>query len=94
MTRHGLVNIQHLASEVGWSQRHFIRTFRRQLGLTPYKLARVTRFSAVLPAMRDGRPDAAELAARYGYADQSHLIREVREFTGATPASLAASGPR
>lgn len=94
VTRHGLVNIQQLASEVGWSQRHFIRTFHRQLGLTPHKLARVTRFSAVLPALRDGRPGTAELAARYGYADQSHLIREVREFTGATPTTLAASGPR
>lgn len=94
VARRGLVSIQKLASEVGWSQRHFIRTFRRELGLTPHKLARVSRFNAVLPALRDGRPDRAGLAARYGYADQSHLIREVREFAGVTPTSLAASGPR
>jgi len=92
VTWHGRVSIQRLAGEVGWSQRHFIRSFRRQLGLSPYKLARVTRFNAVLPDLRDGSIDGAALAGRHGYADQSHLIREVREFTGATPASLAGSG--
>ncbi len=92
VTRHGRVSIQRLAGEVGWSQRHFIGSFRRQLGLTPHKLARVTRFNAVLPDLRDGTSEGAALAARHGYADQSHLIREVREFTGATPTSLAGSG--
>ncbi len=52
----------------------------------------MTRFNAVLPDLRDGSSDGAALAARHGYADQSHLIREVREFTGATPTSLAGSG--
>ncbi|MEV4844876.1 AraC family transcriptional regulator [Micromonospora matsumotoense] len=34
----------------------------------------------------------AELAVRWGYYDQSHLIREFREFTGATPAALGRPG--
>ncbi|MBA3529669.1 MAG: helix-turn-helix domain-containing protein, partial [Propionibacteriaceae bacterium] len=92
MTRRGLVSIQSLAGEVGWSQRHFISSFRRQIGLTPHKLARVTRFNAVLSDLRDGSEDGAALAARYGYSDQSHLIREVREFTGATPTHLGQVG--
>ncbi|MEO6955932.1 MAG: AraC family transcriptional regulator [Antricoccus sp.] len=89
VTRHGRVSIQRLAAEVGWSERHFIGSFRRQLGLTPHKLARITRFNAVLPALRDSSTDGAALAALHGYADQSHLIREVRQFTGTTPTSLA-----
>jgi len=93
MTRHGMVSIQGLANEVGWSQRHFIRSFRRQLGLTPHKFARITRFNAVLPDLRGGRNDGASMAAKHGYADQSHLIREVHEFTGVTPTSLAGVGP-
>ncbi|MDN5765955.1 MAG: AraC family transcriptional regulator [Humibacillus sp.] len=94
MSRHGTVSTHQLADEVGWSQRHLISSFRRQLGLTPRKLARITRFNAVLPDLRDGTIDGASLAARHGYADQSHLIREVHEFTGVTPAKLAGSrGP-
>lgn len=68
------------------------RSFRRQLGLTPHKFARITRFNAVFPDLRGGRNGGASLAAKHGYADQSHLIREVHEFTGVTPSSLAASG--
>lgn len=42
---------------------------------------------------RTGPADGwAELAVRWGYYDQSHLIREFREFTGTTPAALGRPG--
>ncbi|SBT44415.1 helix-turn-helix domain-containing protein [Micromonospora auratinigra] len=37
-------------------------------------------------------PGWAELAARLGYYDQSHLIREFREYAGRTPAALRRPG--
>lgn len=36
----------------------------------------------------DGGPRWAELAVRCGYYDQSHLIRDFRQFAGRTPAAL------
>jgi AraC-like DNA-binding protein len=41
-------------------------------------------------ARRDlGRLAPAEVAARHGFADQSHLHRDVVRFAGETPAELA-----
>jgi hypothetical protein len=51
--------------------------------------SRVTVRRAVTPPTQWDR-----IAADGGYADQSHLIREFREFTGGTPADiLARSSP-
>jgi AraC-like DNA-binding protein len=34
------------------------------------------------------RPSSAALAAHHGYADQSHLIREVQHLAGVSPTRL------
>lgn len=67
----GMPSISDLAEKVGWSQRHFIRSFHRELGLAPHKLFRIPRFNAVLPELRARRVGGASLAAGHGYAGQS-----------------------
>jgi AraC-like DNA-binding protein len=55
---------------------------------------RVRRFQQVLPAT-DGRKrvDWAAVALACGYADQAHLVRDFRAFSGLSPtAYLAARG--
>jgi transcriptional regulator GlxA family with amidase domain len=64
--------------------------FRAQLGITPKHAARLVRFDHAAHLLAAGRP-AAEVAAASGYADQSHLHRETREFAGLTPAAVAAA---
>jgi transcriptional regulator GlxA family with amidase domain len=70
----GTVSIAQVAREVGWSDRHLARGFRREIGLTPKAAARVIRFDRArrLPPRHSG----AVVAAECGYADQAHLIRE------------------
>lgn len=51
----GRLSISDLAEKVGWSLRHFIRSFHRELGLTPHKLFRIPRCNAVLPELRARR---------------------------------------
>jgi AraC-like DNA-binding protein len=82
-----------LAEEVGWSRRHLVATFRRQVGLPPKTLARIVRFDGLARRLRDGpRLGLARLAEEAGYYDQAHLNRDFRQFAGCTPTEFAAAG--
>jgi AraC-like DNA-binding protein len=83
----GGVPIGRLAAEAGWSHKHLITRFRQQMGLRPKTAARLIRFDRVWRrlAQSEGPPVWADLAHEAGYADQAHLIREFRRFTGMTP---------
>jgi AraC-like DNA-binding protein len=82
----GAVPIRQLAADVGWSHKHLIDKFKQQIGLPPKTAARLVRFQRLL-ARLDERPAPRweRIAADAGYADQAHLVRDFREFTGSTP---------
>ncbi|MER0243962.1 helix-turn-helix domain-containing protein [Streptomyces sp. HSW2009] len=82
----GRVRVGAVAAELGWSRRHLTEQFRGEVGLTPKTFARVLCFEYAhdLATARDPLP-WAEVATRSGYADQAHLVREWREFTGRPP---------
>lgn len=84
----GRVPVQEIAREAGWSQRHFERQFRREVGATAKEFARLSRFHGVVTRLKRGTPPRwARLAFQAGYHDQSHLVRDFREFGGTTPAA-------
>jgi AraC-like DNA-binding protein len=82
----GRLPIRQLAVEVGWSHKHLITRFKQQVGLPPKTAARLVRFDAVWRRLAT-RPPARwdQVTAECGYADQAHLIRDFRRFTGACP---------
>jgi AraC-like DNA-binding protein len=87
----GAVPIATLAGEVGWSRRHLAARFRDEAGLPPKAVARVMRFERVTRTLRaHGAAGLADVAYACGYADQSHLNRDFREFAGTTPTGYAA----
>lgn len=85
----GSVRIEELADELGWSRKRLWSRFRSQLGLTPKRAAKLIRFDHAVHRLVAGQ-DAAGVAADGGYADQSHLHRDVVEFTGLTPSNVVA----
>ncbi|MFF8593434.1 helix-turn-helix domain-containing protein [Streptomyces sp. NPDC015220] len=77
------------ADELGLGARQLHRRSLAVFGYGPKTLARVLRLRRALALARAGVPHA-ECAARAGFADQAHLARDVREFTGTTLGRLLA----
>ncbi|MGK5628005.1 helix-turn-helix domain-containing protein [Streptomyces sp. URMC 123] len=84
----GRVRIDELAAEVGWSRKRLWSRFRAQIGVPPKRAAKLVRLDHAVHRLAAGE-DAARVAADSGYVDQSHLHRDVLEFTGDTPAAVA-----
>jgi AraC-like DNA-binding protein len=86
----GAPAVADVARRLGLSDRRFIEVFRRHVGMTPKRFCRVRRFQRALAASdAAATPDWVCVAARYGYFDQSHLIRDFVEFSGLTPTAYA-----
>jgi AraC-like DNA-binding protein len=84
----GRASVDYLAVSTGISRRHLERRFLESVGMTPKRLARVTRFQHAIQTLQRAEPRGrgAATAAACGYADQSHFIRDFREFAGCSPA--------
>jgi AraC-like DNA-binding protein len=83
----GDIDLQWVARQAGMSDRQFRRRCLEESGLAPKQLCRVLRFRHACELGRRGLPWGL-IAAEAGYFDQAHLIRDFREFTGATPMSV------
>jgi AraC-like DNA-binding protein len=84
---HGAIDLDWVARQAGMSARQFRRRCLEESGLTPKHLCRVLRFRRACALGGHGLPWGL-VAAETGYFDQAHLIRDFREFTGATPVSV------
>jgi AraC-like DNA-binding protein len=76
-----------VADEVGWSSRTLHRQSIAVYGYGPATLRRILRFRRAVALLRDGVAPVA-VAAVAGYADQPHLHRECREFSGLSVTGL------
>jgi AraC-like DNA-binding protein len=84
----GGLRIRDLERSTGLSARQLERKFARHLGISPKSFARVVRFKAVAGAAAAANPDPPDwvrLAGDFGFADQPHLVREFKAFSGLTP---------
>jgi AraC-like DNA-binding protein len=90
LQRGGNVHIERLATSFGMSERALQRRFDAWVGLQPKTLARIARFQHVFRALEAGGDAWAAVAIRCGYYDQSHLLRDFRDFAGESPAMLFA----
>jgi|GEM_PF-5208630 len=77
-----------LARTLAVSPHHLSRTFQSLTGGTVSRHRMRLRARSTLERLAGGERDLARLAADLGFADQSHLCRELRRETGQTPSAL------
>lgn len=91
----GKIPVAAVAEQLGWSTRTLERRIRRGFGLAPRQLRHLLRATSVFRAARETRQlneggNLAHLATEYGYADQAHMSRELRAWSGVSPSKLLA----
>ena len=80
----GQITIDETAKQLHISRRQFERLFLTNVGMPPKQFGRIIRLHNTINLFRtDG--SLTELSQEGGYFDQSHLIREFKEFTGLSP---------
>jgi AraC-like DNA-binding protein len=84
------IRVPHLLKWLKISERQFQRRFIRATGVSPHQYIRVGRFQEAVRLMKTSRFNRlSDLAHHLSYADQSHFIKDVKEFSGFTPARLS-----
>lgn len=77
----GAVGAGELAKECFVSGRQLERLFHEYIGITPKKLGNLVRYQLLWnDIMRSGRFCVLDAVQRYGYTDQSHLMREFKRY--------------
>jgi AraC-like DNA-binding protein len=90
----GNSSVTALAREAGLSERSLGRLFERHVGMPPAAYQRILRFNRALSRLRAARPERlADIALALGFADQSHMARDLRELGGITATELMRREP-
>lgn len=85
------LSVPDLAATAHVSEFHFSRLFRAATGLSPHQYVLQRRLARARELLLATDLPVAAVAARCGFADQSHLTRHVRRQFGRTPTALRAA---
>jgi AraC-like DNA-binding protein len=86
----GSVSVKCLREQLNISERHFERRFSQSVGVSPNFYIRVKRFNEAVRLMqRRHFSRFTDVAHALNYFDESHLIRDVKAFSGMTPKILS-----
>ncbi|HKY96620.1 MAG TPA: helix-turn-helix transcriptional regulator [Gemmatimonadaceae bacterium] len=78
-------SVESLATRAGVHRVHLARAFHDHYGVSVTRYLRSVRARRALSLIMSTHLGLSYIAAESGYADQSHLTREIRALTGRTP---------
>ena len=67
------------------NRRQLERNFKKQIGISPKQLGKVIRLHAALKMILSNDGNLTNVAYENEYFDQSHFIKDFKEFVGTTP---------
>ncbi|WP_454726025.1 MULTISPECIES: helix-turn-helix transcriptional regulator [Cupriavidus] len=79
------VSIEMVAAHCNLSRSYFIKAFKQNTGVTPYRWLLEHRIEQSKALLRQGMP-ISEIAALHGFSDQSHFTRIFSAVVGIPPA--------
>lgn len=80
----GTITLDGLSALAGFSKYHFLRSFTRQKGISPYRYLETIRIGKAKKLLEQG-VSPADAALRTGFSDQSHFTNFFKKFIGLTP---------
>jgi AraC-like DNA-binding protein len=86
----GMVTVSSLARRAQLSTRGFRRAFAREVGISPKGFIRIVRLQNVFAILREKHSRAetwCQTALSYGYYDQTHFIKDFKDFCGLPPSA-------
>ncbi len=85
ITNNGRDNLKTIQNQTGISERKLERYFKKHIGLSPKSYSRIIRFSYIFQLVQEDTIDWADIVYVSGFYDQSHFIKNFKEFTGEHP---------
>jgi AraC-like DNA-binding protein len=85
LTQNGNICVRKVCSDNNFTTRYLEKLFLENVGLSPKLLSRVIQFQNALKLLKNNSTSLTHLGLEAGYFDQSHFIRNFRDFADCTP---------
>jgi AraC-like DNA-binding protein len=80
------ISISELVRKAGYSHKHFLSLFKKQVGTSPKNLQRIMRLQKVIQIAKD-KPAVkwTDILYQFPFYDAAHFAHDFKELTGMTP---------
>jgi len=87
--QHGMIPVSAIARVAGVGERQLENLFKKYIGLSPKFFTRIIRFNYIFSLVQENNQSWSGIAYEASFFDQSHFIRNFRDFTGENPSDYS-----
>jgi transcriptional regulator GlxA family with amidase domain len=90
----GQVRLEDVARQAGSSPFHFLRAFRKAIGVTPHQYLLRLRLREAARLLAEGSMPVTQVALEVGFQDLSNFVRTFKRAAGVPPARFSKRLPK